>query len=1276
MRLLPLGHNEISWQNFESFCLGVVRAMADVKRADKYGQQGETQKDIDIEAELVDGRTRSVQCRQRQSFPLHSLDKTVRQNTYGANENEIWISCGMSTAVSDAVAKRANWLVRDQEGISQLVRELRRERAQRVVDDHFGPHVRRAFIGPAGRVGFASPDDYFAELDEAGRALRHDLDLVGRDEELAALLGAIASKRVVVVPGRGGIGKTRLLRAAAADLERDGQRLLFALDGVQLDADLVDLLPREPHVVFVDDAHGRLSDVAVLLAATRSQQPGPNLVLAVRPGALASIDREFARVQIEPQEFEILGSLDALDSEAVAALAAQALGRDDEASRRLAEATSDLPLITVLGGRLLGTAELAGDAAALDAELRDRVMARFAEERLGRVTDRVAREQAKELATIVAALAPMDGESGALVNTIAEHISAPASRVRSWLGDLQVAGVLLARGRLRRVVPEILGEQLLEDACFDAQGQPTGYAEELWNRYRALSAQPLLANIAALEWRVAGADGRLLAPVWARITRAFRAGDAWERKQLLDTVRDAAIHQPERALELCRLAIREPSRPSDIGLGHQVDDADVREELPGLLRGVSAHLAHATEAMELLWTLGRGDGRPPHAHPDHPLRVLEELGDYRPGSRGQHEQLLALIERRLGAGDADEHHRSPLQLLDPVLKCEGTTVRSVGHAFQWGSYRVPPEAVAALRDRVRELLVREALGPSERRRPLAANILGGALRPSIGYFGQSVPREVHDAWEADEHATLDAIEQVAARSDDPHVRHELSAALEWLAEDGGPWPRVSERAAQILATLRDHDAELVSAISNPWDILDVDAQREWLGAVADRLMTQHDDGASLIAKLNAIYSRLAIPGAPSDRAEPGPLVAALAQRSPECTREAWDWIREHPDAPVAAVGEVLLHEMRRAGATDVREVCEAAASTGHPTMRRVVSGFLAGGSWFAEPEGWEEAALARQLSDPDPLAQRAASIAVLRVGKLAPELVVRLTLGAPELHPNAAEMLFAALRHVDLSATEDSQIDGLVDRIVEVAELDYAARGVLVRLGESRPDRVIDVFMARLRRQADDQSGCHDAVPYHESDGDLLGDADGDERERLLRRLSAEGAGLPDAVHRELGKLYWSLTVTGVGHDDIDDAVLAAQAPNIDVGLAVLRATVAPRNAPAELLEDIFSEMPWQLGLANLDFIARMLGEIEARSLQTAEGFARAVFAAVVYGGIHGRTMGEESARVRHTRESANAARQSADPASCAWKLFSDMVTWADREAAEDRREDDEGEWR
>jgi hypothetical protein len=1274
MRLLPLSADDLSWQKFESFCLAVIRAMPEVKRADKYGQQGEKQRGIDIEAELVDGRRRTAQCRQRKTFTPASLKKTLRENTFEADEHEIWIACGTSAAVSDAVAKLPKWSIRDREGLSQLGRELPREHAQRILDDHFGPHVRRAFLGPEGPIAFAIPADYFVALDDSSRVLRHDLDLVGRVHELAELLDGVRTRRVVILPGRGGIGKTRLLRAGADALTTAGERVLFAADGVVLNADLVDFLPRERHVVFVDDAHRRVEDVSILLGAARSQQPGPTLVLAVRPGAMRLIDDTLGRAQIESQEVMVLKGLEPLGGEAVRALASQALGREDVAARRLAEATGQLPLLTVLGGRLLGAGELA-DAAALDAEIRRRTMARFTQEQFGRVTERVPSEQAKELATIVAALAPMNVASPSVIDATAGQLEVTASRVRSWLGELEAAGVLLARGRLRRVVPEILGEQLLEDMCLDPQGNPTGYAEELWKRYGGLTAGALLTNIAALDWRVAGSRGTVLDGIWRTIEIGFRNGDAFQREQLIDTLRDAAIYQPERILRLCELALNRPSRPSDFGFGVQVDDGSVHAKLPVLLRAVGAHAEYATRAMELLWELGRDDDRKLSGDPEHAIRVIGELAEPGRGSRAHQEQLIALVGRRLKEEHVDEHYWSPLQLLKPLLAREGISVRSVGYEFQWGSYGVMPDAVAATRDRVRALLTREALGTSARRRPIATRLLGDALRPSSPSFGRSVPRDVHDAWEPDEHATLDAIEMLSAQSTDPFVRFELDQALKWLAEGRGPWPKVSERAAAISGGLVDEETELVSAIADPWFLLTPEEQSAWLGGIADGVLGRYRDGGSMIAAIDAIYARL-LSADVSSRAEPALIVGMIAERSPRRAREAWNWILEHPDAPIAEVAPVLLSALRRPGEDGLREQCEIALDSGHPVMRRVVSGFLAGGSWFAEPEGWEEPALTRQLADEDPSAQHEAAVGVLRLGKQHPGMALRLVLGATSTHPRTTEMLFGALRELDVTTIGVEQISQVMDMIVKVENLDWAGQTLLVNLGATRPDQVIDVLIERLRRHASDETGRYEAIPYHEAQGDLLGGLEGEDRARAMGRLLEEGRDLEGMGRRDLGKLFWSLTVAGLGFDDTDDEILSSQSDMIDCGLSVLASTAMSKAPPIALLEDVLTEMPWQLALARLDALGGLLGAVQSKSPTTAEAVRRGIYDSVVNSGLHGRTMGEESPRVHNAREAAIASRDSAPSRSLSRELFSDIIEWAKQTAAEDRQEDEESGWR
>ena len=260
LRVLPLWSDSFDWDRFESFCLSVVRSLPDVKRADRYGVMGERQQGIDIEADLHNGRKRTIQCRHRKRITKRQVERIVADTTYPADEHEIWVTCAVGTNASNYIDGLGKWNVESDEGISQKLRlEVPREKARLIVRDAFGAAVARDFLGPRGPVGFVSPGDYFAALDDATRLLRQDLPLVGRSSELDGIRAAAGNPlvKVVVVPGRGGIGKTRSLRAVAERLLDEGKRVLYALDPALLTAETIDDLPLEDVVVVVDDAHRR-----------------------------------------------------------------------------------------------------------------------------------------------------------------------------------------------------------------------------------------------------------------------------------------------------------------------------------------------------------------------------------------------------------------------------------------------------------------------------------------------------------------------------------------------------------------------------------------------------------------------------------------------------------------------------------------------------------------------------------------------------------------------------------------------------------------------------------------------------------------------------------------------------------------------------------------------------------------------------------------------------------------------------------------------------------
>jgi hypothetical protein len=599
----------------------------------------------------------------------------------------------VAAAIADVLAGHVGRAQRDPQAAIDVATTLRHAQGQASFDgldetlEQIRGEIQEARREPAARA-FDSPSDYFAALDEPTRLLRHDLELMGREVELTELTAATrdAATRVVLQPGRGGIGKTRLLRALSDNVQATRRHVLFARPGVELTAEVVDALPDGELVVVVDDAPPELALAPVLGAAAR--RADLTVVVGTRPAGVDTLLAAATTAGLDPSQLAVMTALRALVEQDVIALAELAAEETSERVRRLAFATPDSPLETVVGGRLLARGQL---RTYRDEELRQAVITRFSAEQLGRVTERVPRDAARRLVTIVAALQPLDAADEELIALVASELGVPVSQIRRWLGDLEAAGLLLARGPLRRLTPNFLADQLLLEACADQQWRPTGYAEELWSRYGAATAANLLANLAEVDARLRARGTSALEGIWSSLEDGFRRADAWGREQLLEIVARAAYPAPERALQIVRIAVADPARPSDWSLAHvQINDASVRERLPRLLRAAGQRDEHVAEIVGLLWDLARDDERPANAHPGHPLRALEELADYRlPGAH--RDALLDLAERQSAAPDADDHHHLPLELVRPLLARERMTTRPRGRSLVLGSYTVNPE---------------------------------------------------------------------------------------------------------------------------------------------------------------------------------------------------------------------------------------------------------------------------------------------------------------------------------------------------------------------------------------------------------------------------------------------------------------------------------------------------------------------------------------------------------------------------------------------------------
>lgn len=1273
LRVLPFRQDSFDWNRFESFCLAIVRSQPEVKRAARYGDVGEKQMGIDIEADLVDGRKRTVQCRHRKNFNKSHAEKTVDETQYEADEHEIWVTGSVSRNASDFIGRLEGWAVESAEGIGQKLRlEIPRERARLIVADAFGARASRAFLGPDAPLGFLGPDDFFAPFDKPDHLLRHDLPLVGRQAELDELVEAVAapSVRVVVLTGRGGIGKTRLLREAAEVLCGTNKRVLFVLDGGALSAEVIEDLPLEDAVVFVDDAHRPDLALAPLLAATRRTDP-LTIVLGARPAGLDRIVDSCARAGLEPHQTVELRRLDGLDSQAVQALAEQALGGGPSTQvQRLAEATEELPLLTVVGGRLLASGAFSTDDQTGPEELRRSVMYRFVAEQRGRITPRVPEAQAQELLTLLAALGPLDTANEALVELIAEELGVAQSKFRRWLGDVQDAGLLLQRGNKRRLTPDILGDEVLFDACVDQQGRPTGRALELWQRYGSQASTELLINLGELDWRMTASGSPLLGEVWRQLIQRFLASDAWGRMQMIDLLAPAAVFAPEYMLELIDRALANPAPTSDWSfVSMQIDDHSVREKLPVLLAAVGRHRSHVRAAMLRLWKLGRDDIRPIHAHSDHPLRILRELGGYQHDVGFDHHQaLIDLVSAEVATSDVDDHAVSPLYLLEALVARDGMHTQVTGLDWQIHNYWVHTEATEPWRKQVRALLVEQALDGSPRQRVAAAKVFEEALNAPRG-SSRAAPEEIQDEWRQDNLRLLDAVNTVVEVNGDPALRAKLSQALRWHA-DYGRAEEVRERAITLLKDLEGPDEELLAAISWPWEILDEQAKADRDRRVAAELEKRYADGGSLAAYLETLLADVVKRGM-TDAPSADMPVFHLLQDSPSYAVGLWDWSVAHPDGMVASLGPMALGALRSSGRNvDAQLAC--AGQDEQAGVRRLAAGYLCGGSWFADPSPAELSMLEHLSQDDDAQVRSSISTTLLRLRDRAPELAIEQALNAriADDSDRDTDMLFATATEYGIDRLDQRQLKALASQLQTVREPGYFAHQALAEVGKCEPGRVIDVWVARLRnKNVNYGTNGYRAVPFHDYGVEMLGNAQSAERLKLHTRLLTEVGDLSGQRARDLGLLYWRLALPGLSDDEPDADRVTGRNQELKIAWqAIGDWAVRPSR---DNIAHVLSEAPWQAVLAEPQVVADLL-TLEDPLDEGSRMSIRAALRSATESGMHGRTIGEDSPRWKATIEQARTAGDALPAGSAGAQFFSDLEKMARRELERERREDEE----
>lgn len=844
---------------FEQFIADLLHALYPEAQVQQQGARGHDQAGTDILVRRGDGRIWSFQCKRVERFGPADIERAVADHIVRADHAFLVLSRTASPNATEALQAHDGWTLWDKQDIARLVRSLPVEAQDRLVDIYFRGQ-RMALLGRSEPGPWLTADQYFAPFGKRSAVFSHDWPLVGRDAEIAALTDAVAdceSGPAVLLTGPGGIGKTRIVKAAIERFATAHPRTTTHFLSATREPDRASLeaLGSGTKLLVIDDAHDR-EGLGGLIEFAADERNKTCLLIATRPYAEQRIRNELALFSIvKPPTIR----LDRLDKAALRSLVEAVLvefGGETHWADAVLSVATDSPLVASMAARVIARDGVRLELARCEEELRQVILARFAKVitgNLGSTSDAPLLRSVLEVLAVIQPFHVDDRRVGELVAETRSGVAAgDVSRALKLLID---GGVIYKRGNLYRLMPDLLGDFLIEESCIGANGRLTHFAEAIAEAVDSTQLTQVLVNLGRMDWRREGGDpsaSALLTPIWAKL----RAIDT-KYDPRIEAVQAVAIYQPAQALDFVQA---------------QLDAGNMLNDFSGILRRVAMSPDHRLDALRLLWDLGRDDARATGPHPNHPIRSLSELVGY-----DEHKPLDFVEDvSRFAFGLLDEpdawsSHYSPLDVLEPLLSGQGMSTHWSGRRVSLSPYFVDHRVVAHLRARVVDRTIELLSAPDSRTARRAAMFINNAIRAPYGLLNSVAPDELLQHY-TDEFRTTFA--RIAALVKDGSLRAPtligLIHSLSWHAEyDEG---ELGDVVRDIFDTLPDTlDFRLHAALADGSDYSfrgqvrfdDWGEDLDWATGLAGELRRALPDPVVLRDTITEVLSALDAAGEPT-----------------------------------------------------------------------------------------------------------------------------------------------------------------------------------------------------------------------------------------------------------------------------------------------------------------------------------------------------------------------------------------------------------------------------
>jgi len=649
-------------------------------------------------------------------------------------------------------------------------------------------HIRKHGEHARAHRAFLTADAYLAPFMHPEAPFNHVHSLAGRDEPLRSLMCFLADsgKRVAVMFGPGGEGKTRLLaevarRATEAD---EFPEIRFLAQSVPITEDALRELPSMPVCIAIDDAH-RMPDLEGAVATCLRHDDRSKVIISCRPWGRASAERILSMLSDSASAVLDLPPLDRKTE--AQSLATNVLGAEhQELAGRLVAASDGNALIITVGGHYVRNGRIAPELLERVSEFRRAALDRLVDDLPATLGGGI---ETRRLMSVIAGIGPVQPSDPATLGAISSFLGVGNSDLVLALDGIRSTGCVQQKGHSLRVVPDVLSDHLLYDRAVNAAGQPTGFVDELVAGFGLTHLDNILRNASELEWRTRmdGNPADVLRETWESLLASLPERSHNARMELLEKLAGVAILAPKRTLQTVEWCLANPDAPRDDrqdlldAFGISYSHASVLQNLPALLSDIALHLEFTKKCCCILWQLAKEDDRSQGPHLATALHTLQGLAEYRPSRPLSLQEFVVEAIGDVVEGGAHLGSRcSPTDVLEKALAREVEASTSDGFTFTFSRPGLLPGGTESLRSKAVDVLTKLGVG-SDAFHALRALLALRALaaRPTAS-LGRGLTDKELEAWKPERMRAAELMGQIGRESPFEVIRYQ---ARRYLIED-------------------------------------------------------------------------------------------------------------------------------------------------------------------------------------------------------------------------------------------------------------------------------------------------------------------------------------------------------------------------------------------------------------------------------------------------------------------------------------------------------------